>query len=71
MLTTILLMAPHPKVQKKVQGEIYAALHDGKQLITLEEQQNMPYMKSMLTEVARWHVVLPLGMMGPALDYLF
>ena len=62
MLTIILLMALHPEIQKKAQEEI-DSITGNLRMVSLGDQQDMSYIQAMLKEVARWHVVAPMGML--------
>ncbi|KAK7684552.1 hypothetical protein QCA50_012499 [Cerrena zonata] len=62
MLIIFLLMALHPHEQKKAQQEIDSITGGGQRTVSLEDRPNMPYMRALLKEVARWHVVVPMSM---------
>lgn len=55
-------MALHPHEQKKAQQEIDSITGGGQRTVALEDRPNMPYMRALLKEVARWHVVVPMSM---------
>lgn len=61
MLIIFLLMALHPKVQKKAQDEIDSITGGGQRTVALEDRPNMPYTRAMLKEIARWHAVVPMS----------
>lgn len=61
MLIIFLLMALHPHIQKKAQQEIDSITGGGQRTVALEDRPNMPYMRALLKEVARWHVVVPMS----------
>ena len=65
MLVIFLLMALHPEVQKKAQEEIDSITGGGQRMVALEDRPNMPYIRAMLLEIERWHVVVPMSKFPP------
>ena len=61
-LTFVVLMAMHPDKQRKAQAEI-DSVTEGLRLPTLADRARMPYVVAIMNEVARWHAVVPLGML--------
>lgn len=59
-LVFFLAMASHPEVQKKAQAEIDAVVGKNR-LPTVSDKGKMPYVRALITEVLRWHPVVPLG----------
>lgn len=53
-------MAVHPEPQKKAQAEIDQVVGSDR-MITLQDQPRLPYVRALIEEVMRWHVVVPLG----------
>lgn len=60
-LNVLLLMSLHADKQKKAQVEIDQITSGGSRLVTLEDRQNMPYLRALMQEVSRWHIVVPLS----------
>jgi len=58
-------MALYPEVQKKAQAEIDAVIGPNR-LPDFEDRPSLPYINAIIKELARWHLVLPLG--GPFLS---
>lgn len=54
-----LLMLRHRDVQKKAQDEIDRVVGTDR-LPTIEDRANLPYVRSVITEVLRWAPPLPL-----------
>ena len=54
-------MAVHPKIQEKAQKEIDQVL-GGDHLPTLADQDDLPYISTMVKEIYKWHVPLPISM---------
>ena len=54
-------MALHPDKQKKAQLEIDRITSGCNRLVTLEDRPNMPYLRALMHEVSRWHIVVPLS----------
>jgi len=54
-------MVLFPEVQKKAQAEIDAVVGN-ERLPTYADQPQLPYVSALLTEVLRWHNVVPIGM---------
>jgi len=59
-----------PEVQKKAQAEIDAVLGGTGRLPTFADQPNLPYVSAVMTELLRWHNVVPIGM-GPFIRIYF
>lgn len=55
-----MLMAIHPEIQKKAQGEIDQLLGGGR-LPTLADQDHLPYISALIKEIYRWHTPLPIS----------
>ena len=53
-------MVLHPEVQKRAQEEIERISPD--RLPSFEDYDSLPYIRSILKEVARWAPVVPLGL---------
>lgn len=53
-------MTLHPEVQKRAQEEIERIAPD--RLPTFEDYSSLPYIRSIIKEVARWAPVVPLGL---------
>lgn len=60
VLTTFMLLAMHPDVQKRAQGEIEQVIGAGR-LPDFEDRERLIYVNAVLKEVARMYQVLPLG----------
>ncbi|KAH9918271.1 cytochrome P450 [Fomitopsis serialis] len=58
--TFYLLMARHPDKQKRAQQEIDSLL-EGRRLPKISDRESLPYVRALIQEVMRWHVVVPLG----------
>ena len=56
----VLAMAKFPEVQKKAQAELDAVIGPGR-LPQMSDMDSLPYMKALIHEVVRWHVVAPIG----------
>jgi len=54
-------MVLYPDVQAKAQAEIDAAIGDGR-LPNLEDRPNLPYVSALVSEMLRWHVIVPAGL---------
>ena len=59
-LTFFLAMVLHPEIQRKAQAEVDAVV-GRERLPTISDRASLPYVRSLLTEVFRWHPVAPLG----------
>ncbi|CCM06679.1 uncharacterized protein FIBRA_08964 [Fibroporia radiculosa] len=55
-----LAMACYPEIQKKAQQEIDAVIGNDR-LPTLADQDSLPYVNAVCTELHRWNPVIPLG----------
>jgi len=53
-------MVLYPDIQAKAQAEIGAVIGDGR-LPNIEDRPNLPYVSALVSEVHRWHVVVPTG----------
>jgi hypothetical protein len=53
-------MVLNPDVQIKAQEEIDRVVGSGR-LPTLDDQDSLPYVNSVVKEAWRWHMILPLG----------
>ena len=53
-------MTLFPEAQKKAQAEIDAAIGPDR-LPTFSDREHLPFVDAIIKEVARWHVVAPLG----------
>ncbi|PIL24825.1 cytochrome P450 [Ganoderma sinense ZZ0214-1] len=56
----MLMMAMHPKIQKKAQAELDAVL-GASRLPDFSDRSALPYMNALIMELFRFHVVAPLG----------
>ncbi|QRV90769.1 cytochrome P450 family protein [Ceratobasidium sp. AG-Ba] len=65
--TFMLLMVLFPEKQHKAQQELDVVLGRGR-LPELNDQESLPYVKALVTEVLRWHPVLPLGLPHTCLE---
>ncbi|OQV18203.1 Cytochrome P450 2J6 [Hypsibius exemplaris] len=57
-----LLMCAHPEIQKKVQAELDANIHDGA-TIKPADKANLPYTEAVIAEMQRWASFVPFGVM--------
>jgi cytochrome P450 len=62
--TFFLLMALHPKIQRRARQEIDAVLGVGG-MATHNDRSSLPYVDAMIKEITRWGPVAPLGMPDP------
>ena len=53
-------MAKFPEVQKKAQAELDTVIGPGR-LPQMSDMDSLPYMKALVREIVRWHVVAPIG----------
>ena len=53
-------MALHPEVQVKAQQELDSVVGTNR-LPEFWDRPALPYLRALVTELLRWHVVLPLG----------
>lgn len=60
ILSFYLAMIIHPEIQKKGQAEIDAVIGTDR-LPAITDRSSLPYVRSILTEVLRWHPPVPLG----------
>lgn len=65
-LTFFLAMLLHPDVQRKAQAEINAVV-GMERLPTVSDKAELPYIRSIVTEVIRWNPALPFGNSFPPL----
>lgn len=70
MSALILAMILFPEVQRKAQHEIDSVISRGR-LPRLEDQDNLPYIKSIVTENLRWCTVIPMGLPHATLEDVF
>lgn len=62
ILSFILAMVLHPKIQLKAQAELDAVLGPiGTRLPRLEDRGKLPFIENVFWEVLRWNTVLNLG----------
>ncbi|KAF7331776.1 hypothetical protein MKEN_00057500 [Mycena kentingensis (nom. inval.)] len=61
-----LAMALHPEVQTKAQQELDAVI-GGDRLPTYADREDLPYVNALVSEVLRWHSVVPTGVPHRAL----
>jgi len=62
ILIFFLTMVLHPEVQRKAREEIDLVV--GKErLLVINERESLPYIRSLVTEVFRWHSSVPLGIL--------
>lgn len=59
-LTFFLAMVLHPDIQAKARAEIDAVVGQDR-LPTIADKASLPYIRSLITEVFRWHPAVPLG----------
>ncbi|KAI0917772.1 hypothetical protein AcV7_007098 [Taiwanofungus camphoratus] len=59
-LTFFLAMVLHPDIQAKARAEIDAVVGQDR-LPTIADKASLPYVRSLITEVFRWHPAVPLG----------
>ncbi|KAI0739563.1 cytochrome P450 98A3 [Daedaleopsis nitida] len=62
-----LAMALYPDVQKKAQAELDAVVGSGR-LPEYEDMDSLPYIRALVKELLRWHVVTPLGVPHTTLE---
>ncbi|KIJ61617.1 hypothetical protein HYDPIDRAFT_115784 [Hydnomerulius pinastri MD-312] len=55
-----LLMTLYPEVQSKAQAEIDAVI-GSERLPTIQDREDLPYVKALVTELMRWFAINPLG----------
>ncbi|KAJ7130793.1 putative monooxygenase [Mycena crocata] len=60
LLIFFLAMMLNPDIQAKAQKEIDEVV-GGDRLPTLQDRGSLPYLRSVMTEVLRWHPAVPLG----------
>ena len=60
MQALFLAMALYPEVQKKAQAEIDAVVGPDR-FPDFEDRDSLPYIKAIVKETMRWHLVVPLG----------
>ena len=53
-------MVLFPEVQKRAQAEIDTVVGSGR-LPTFADQPHLPYVNALVSEVLRWHSVIPVG----------
>ncbi|TFK92459.1 cytochrome P450 [Polyporus arcularius HHB13444] len=63
----ILAMAMFPEVQHRAQAELDAVVSPDR-LPELDDQAALPYMRALVKEVLRWHVVAPIGVPHRSVD---
>lgn len=56
-----LAMVMHPDVQRRAQAEIDSVVGKDR-LPTIEDKEDLPYIRSIVAEIFRWHTPGPLGM---------
>jgi len=61
IMTFFLAMILFPDVQKKAKAEIDAVVGTGR-LPSLADKPDLPYIRSLVTEVYRWNTTVPLGL---------
>ncbi|KIJ46941.1 hypothetical protein M422DRAFT_164656 [Sphaerobolus stellatus SS14] len=55
-----LAMVMHPEIQRRAQAEIDAVVGN-ERLPTINDRENLPYIRSIIAELFRWHAPGPLG----------
>jgi len=60
-------MILYPEVQKKAQAEIDSVV-GSERLPSISDRSALPYVRSVMAEVLRWHPALPLGESTSSLD---
>ncbi len=63
----ILAMAMFPEVQHRAQAELDAVVSPDR-LPELDDHAALPYMRALVKEVLRWHVVAPIGVPHRSVD---
>jgi cytochrome P450 len=58
-------MTLFPEAQKKAQSELDLVVGD--RLPKFEDMPHLPYMRALVSEILRWHPILPLG--GPMIAF--
>jgi cytochrome P450 len=58
--TFILAMLSNPEAQKKAQAEIDSVVQKG-HLPDFDDEESLPYVSAVVTEVLRWRSVAPIG----------
>ncbi|KAJ7468475.1 putative monooxygenase [Mycena latifolia] len=61
VMTFFLAMVLNPSVQEKARKEIEAVIGSDR-LPLIQDRESLPYIRSLMTEVFRWHPSAPLGM---------
>ncbi|KAI0739568.1 cytochrome P450 [Daedaleopsis nitida] len=62
-----LAMTLYPDVQKKAQAELDAVVGSGR-LPEFDDMDSLPYIRALVKELWRWHVVTPIGIPHTALE---
>lgn len=57
-------MALHPDKQAKAQAEVDSVI--GCDIVRIQDRARLPYVKALIQEVMRWHVVTPLSAFSPS-----
>lgn len=57
-------MALHPDKQAKAQAEIDRVI--GCDIVRIQDKGRLPYVRALIQEVMRWHVVTPLSQSSPS-----
>lgn len=60
-------MTLYPNVQKKAQAELDAVVGLGR-LPDYEDMNSLPYLRALIKELLRWHVVTPVGVPHTAIQ---
>ena len=58
IITFMLAMVLHPEVQAKARAELDAVLGEG-HLPTFADEQSLPYLSALVSELLRWETVAP------------
>lgn len=54
-------MVLYPDVARKIQSELDSILGDAERLPTMQDHEQMPYVRNTVSETLRWQPVSPLG----------